>query len=99
MKEQKTVTIYTTPNCGFCAMVKTHFNKNNIKYTEYDVSKNREKAQEMINKARVGSVPVIDIDGKIIIGFNQEKIDHELGLSPISKIPRNSLLFDPTSIK
>ncbi len=86
-------------DCKFCSSLKNYFNKNSIAYTEYDVSKNREMAQEMINKAKAVVVPVIDIDGKIIIGFNQEKIDYELGLSPISKLPRTSLLFDPTAIK
>ena len=69
------VTIYTTPSCPYCNAAKDYFNENDISYTDYDVSQNREKAVEMIEKSGQRGTPVIDIDGNIVIGFNKEKIE------------------------
>ena len=75
-----TVEIYTTPTCTYCKMAKEYFQKNNITYAEYDVSKDRAKAQEMIDKVHQLAVPVIVINGTPILGFNKPKIDELLGL-------------------
>ncbi|MBS3813169.1 MAG: glutaredoxin family protein [Candidatus Bipolaricaulota bacterium] len=68
------VTIYTTPSCPYCSAAKDYFDENDVSYTDYDVSQNREKAVEMIEKSGQRGTPVIDIDGNIVIGFNKEKI-------------------------
>ncbi len=68
------VTIYTTPSCPYCNAAKDYFDQNDVTYTDYDVSQNREKAVEMIEKSGQRGTPVIDIDGNIVIGFNKEKI-------------------------
>lgn len=68
------VTIYTTPSCPYCNAAKDYFNENDISYTDYDVSQNREKAVEMIEKSGQRGTPVIDIDSNIVVGFNKEKI-------------------------
>jgi glutaredoxin len=59
-------------------MVKEYLKEKKIKYTEYDVSSDEEKAHEMIEKSKQMGVPVIDINGKIIIGFDKPKIDAAL---------------------
>lgn len=74
------VLIYSTPTCPYCDMVKDYFKKNNIEYTEYSVNENEEKAKEMVEKSHQLGVPVIDIDGTIIVGFNRAEIDKALGL-------------------
>jgi len=68
------VTIYTTPTCPYCNQAKDYFNENGISFTDYDVSENREKAKEMIEKSGQRGTPVIDINGEIVVGFNKEKI-------------------------
>lgn len=74
------VTIYSTPTCPYCEMAKEYFKKNNIEYTEYNVSENEERAKEMVEKSHQLGVPVIDIDGVIIVGFSRSEIDKALGL-------------------
>lgn len=72
------ITVYTTPTCGFCHMTKEYFKSKDIKYEEFDVSSNAEKAQEMVNKSGQMGVPVIDINGKIVVGFDRPSIDAAL---------------------
>jgi len=74
------VKIYTTPTCPYCEMVKEYFKEKNVSYEEYDVSNNESSQKEMIGKSHQMGVPVIDIDGTIIIGFNRAEIDKALKL-------------------
>lgn len=68
------VTIYTTPTCQYCKMAKQYFQENNIDYTEYDVSENEEKRAEMVEKSGQMGVPVIDINGQLIVGFDKSAV-------------------------
>lgn len=61
-------------------MAKEFFAKNNIAYNEYDVARDIQKRQEMLDKSHQFGVPVIEIDGKIVIGFDKPKITQLLGL-------------------
>lgn len=70
----KDVKIYSTPTCHFCHMAKDFFNENNIQYTEYNVAEDAEKRNEMMEKTGQMGVPVIDIGGETVIGFNESKI-------------------------
>lgn len=72
------VTVYTTPTCGFCVKVKDYLKKAGVTFSEYNVADNREKAEEMVKKSGQMGVPVIDINGKIIVGFNKPEIDKAL---------------------
>ncbi|GAA0722373.1 glutaredoxin family protein [Clostridium malenominatum] len=74
------VIVYTTPTCPWCKVVKDYLKSNNITYIEHDVSKDDKATTEMINKSGQMGVPVVDIDGEIIIGFDQDRIDRVLGL-------------------
>ncbi len=74
----KNVTIYTTQTCHFCHAAKEFFNLNNIKFTEKDVSNNQEFQKEAISKSGQMGVPVIDIDGEIIVGFDKPKLSKAL---------------------
>ncbi len=77
---RKKVILYSTPTCQWCAMTKEFFKKNKISFTNKDVSKNKKNSQEMYRKSKQLGVPVIDIGGKIIIGYNEEKFRKELGI-------------------
>ncbi len=61
-------------------MAKEYLTKNKISYEQYDVAEDEKAREEMIQKSKQMGVPVIDIDGKIIIGFNKPEIDKALGL-------------------
>ncbi len=74
------VTIYTTPTCVYCNMAKEFFKENKVEYKQIDVSTDSQKAQAMFEKSGQMGVPVIDIDGKIIVGFDKESIKEALGL-------------------
>ena len=76
----KKVTVYSTPTCPYCHMAKDFLKENKIEFEDIDVSKDRKKAQEMIEKSGQMGVPVIEIGNKIIIGFNKEEIKKELKL-------------------
>ncbi len=72
------VTIYSTPTCGYCNVAKKYFKENDIKFIDHNVMINPQRAQEMVKKSGQRGVPVIDINGKIIIGFNQPEIEKSL---------------------
>lgn len=76
----KTAIIYSTPTCHYCHMAIEFFKENNIEYTEYDVSENMEKRQEMIEKSGQMAVPVIIIGDVLTVGFDKTKIKKLLGL-------------------
>ena len=68
------VIIYSTPTCVYCKMAKAYFMSNNVKYTEKNVATDAEAREEMIKKTGQLGVPVIDVDGKIVIGFDKEEL-------------------------
>jgi glutaredoxin-like YruB-family protein len=74
------VKIYSTPTCPYCEMAKEYFKEKGVNYEDCDVSVDEKAQEEMIAKSQQMGVPVIVIDGKIIIGFNQPEIDKALGL-------------------
>mgnify|MGYP000521895116 CR=1 FL=1 len=72
------VTVYTTPSCGYCNLAKDWLRKQKIPFTEYNVASDTRKAEEMVRKSGQMGVPVIDVNGRIIIGFNQPEIERAL---------------------
>ena len=74
----KEVVIYSTPTWPYCKRVKEYLSQKEISYVEYDVAADREKAKEMIQKSKQMGVPVIIIDGEVVVGFNQAKLDELL---------------------
>ena len=73
-----TVKVYSTPTCPWCTVAKKYLTSRNINFQEVDVSKNREAASEMVKKSGQRGVPVLDINGSIIVGFDQNRIDRLL---------------------
>jgi len=59
-------------------MAKNWFKENRIKYTEYNVARDMKKADEMVKKSGQMGVPVLDVNGKIIVGFDKKKIETAL---------------------
>ena len=75
-----TVMVYSTPTCPYCIRVKQFLKDNNISYEDIDVSSDQAKAEEMTSKSGQIGVPVIDINGQVIVGFDKGKIKRALGL-------------------
>jgi len=76
----KQVSVYTTPTCQYCKMAKEFFQANDVEYGEFDVSTDETKRNEMVEKSGQMGVPVIDIEGEIIVGFDEPRIKEVLGL-------------------
>jgi glutaredoxin 3 len=74
------ILVYSTQACPYCVQVKKFLAENNILFENYDVGQDQQKAQEMIAKSGQMGVPVLDIDGQIVVGFDREKIKQLLGI-------------------
>jgi len=74
----KNVTIYSTPTCHYCGLAKDFFKSNSVAFTEYNVATDLAKRKEMIEKTGQMGVPVIDINGEIVIGFDEDKLKSAL---------------------
>ncbi len=72
------VKVYSTPTCPWCKKVKAFLKEHNVRYKDIDVGSNEEASKEMIKKSGQMGVPVVDIDGTIITGFNEEKLKEAL---------------------
>ncbi len=76
-----TIKIYTTPTCAYCKMAKEYFKSKGFEYEEYNVATDIPRQKEMIDKTGQFGVPVIDIDGKIVVGFDRTKVNEYLGIN------------------
>lgn len=68
------VKIYTTPTCPYCKLAKEFMTQHNIPFQEVDVSKDEKALEEMVQKSGQLGVPVIDVDGALMVGFNRRKL-------------------------
>lgn len=74
------VIVYSTTMCPWCHRVKDFLKEHKIKFKDIDVSADRKAAMEMIEKSGQTGVPVIDVDGTIVIGFNEPVLRDLLNL-------------------
>jgi len=74
------VKVYTTPTCPYCTMAKKFLKENGIEFIEKNVASDHAAAVEMVEKSGQMGVPVLDIDGEIIVGFDREAIKRALNL-------------------
>jgi len=68
------VTVYSTQTCPWCKKVKAFLKENKVKFSEKDVGADTKAAQDMIKKSGQQGVPVTDVDGEIVVGFDEEKL-------------------------
>jgi len=76
----KKVEMYSTPICHYCNLAKDFFDENKIKYTVYNVSVDLAKRKEMMEKSGQMGVPVIIVDGELVMGFDEERLKGLLGI-------------------
>ena len=69
------VIVYSTPTCPHCHHAKDFLKEHNVEFTDHNVAEDREKANEMVQKSGQMGVPVLDIDGQIVVGFDQARIE------------------------
>lgn len=72
------IKIYSTPTCTYCNMAKDYFKTHNLAYEEFNVASDTDKRKEMVEKSGQLGVPVIDINGQIMVGFDEETIEELL---------------------
>lgn len=80
-KRQPRVILFTTPSCSHCRTAKKYLRQQGVKFKDVDVSRDPSAARDMVRRSRQQGVPVIDIGGKIIVGFDRPKIDRLLNLN------------------
>jgi glutaredoxin-like YruB-family protein len=79
-KVQPKVVVFSTPTCSYCNMAKSYFREKGIKFTDIDVSRDQAAARDMVRRSGQMGVPVIDIGGKIVVGFNRPQVNTLLGI-------------------
>lgn len=79
------ITVYSAAWCAFCHAAKEYFDKLGVEYTEKDVEKDAQAAEESVSKSGQMGIPVIDINGTIIVGFDRPKIDTALKAHDLTK--------------
>ena len=70
----KKILVYSTPSCPYCVILKEFLKEHKLEFEEFDVAKDEKRREEMVQKSGQMGVPVIDIDGSIIVGFDKSKI-------------------------
>jgi len=68
------IKVFSTPTCSFCIVLKTFLKDYNIEFEEINIAEDKEGAKGMIEKSGQMGVPVLDIDGEIVVGFDKKKI-------------------------
>lgn len=76
----KNIIIYSTPTCHYCGLAKEYFKTHNLKYEEHNVASDLEQRKIMVDKSGQLGVPVIDIEGKIMVGFDEAELASALGI-------------------
>jgi glutaredoxin-like YruB-family protein len=72
------VKLYSTPTCAYCKKAKHYLKEKNIDFREFNVARDQKRADEMMKKSGQMGVPVLDVNGKIIVGFNEPEIEKAL---------------------
>ena len=79
-KAQPRVIVFSTPTCTYCNAAKRYFREKGIRFKDVDVSRDMTAARDMVRRSGQQGVPVIDIGGKIVVGFDRGKINQYLGI-------------------
>ncbi len=72
------VKVYSTPTCPYCHMLKEFLKEKGIEYEDVNVAEDVESAKQMVEKSGQMGVPQLEINGKIIVGFDQPAIEKEI---------------------
>jgi glutaredoxin 3 len=78
MKKKQKVKVYSTPTCPYCVTLKNYLTEKGFEVEDIDVSKDEAQLEDMIKKSGQMGVPVIDIGGEIVVGFDKYRINELL---------------------
>ncbi len=84
-----TITLYSTPSCPYCKLVKDYLKEQNIAFTELDVSLDNDAIQKMVKLSGQMGVPVIDINGQIIVGWNKNALEEVIKAQQATATAKN----------
>ena len=76
------VLVFTTPTCSWCTRVKAYLRQQHVSVRESDVTKDEKAARDLVRRTGQMGVPVVEIDGRPVVGFDKPQIDRLLGLKP-----------------
>ena len=76
------VLVFTTPTCSWCSRAKSYLKSRGVRFKEVDVSRDARTASDLVRRTGQMGVPVIEINGRPVVGFDQRQVDRLLGLSP-----------------
>lgn len=79
-KKYPRVILFTTPTCSYCRTAKRYLRQQQVPFKDVDVSRDAAAARDMVRRSGQQGVPVLDIGGKVVVGFDRPKIDRLLGL-------------------
>jgi glutaredoxin-like YruB-family protein len=79
-KKRNRVIVFSTPTCSYCNMAKQYFRRNKIRFKDVDVSRDEAAARDLVRRTGQMGVPVIDINGKLIVGFDKPQINRLLDI-------------------
>ena len=98
--KEPSVIVYSTSSCPYCTLAKNYLSEKKIKFTEYDVGRDQARAREMVMKTNQTGVPVIEINGRMVVGFDRARIDSLLAkpAPPQRNEALGNLFFDPFNI-
>lgn len=80
-RKQREVKVYSTPTCSWCNTLKSYLRKHHIAFTDIDISKDEQAAQELVRRTGQTGVPQTEINGQIIVGFDRTEINNALGIN------------------
>lgn len=81
MEQTHSIKIYSTPSCPYCHMLKEYLDEKGFEYEDVNVAEDLQAREEMVEKSGQMGVPVSDIDGSIVVGFDREKVNELLSIS------------------
>ncbi len=80
------VIVFTTPTCPWCTRAKSYLRSRGVKFREVDVARDQAAARDLMRRTGQMGVPVVEIDGKPVVGFDQARIDSLLGLKSATPV-------------
>ena len=79
MAEQTAVKVFTTPECGFCRVVKAYLHSLEVNFEEVDLSRDQEAVQWLSERlGRLGVPIVLFGENDFVLGWQKEAIDEHL---------------------
>lgn len=78
MADVQNVVVYSTPTCPYCTQAKEYLKDKGVQFVDHNVAADLEARNEMVQKSGQLGVPVIDVNGEVIVGFNRARLDQLL---------------------